>query len=63
MLVREHLGNIASFFQQGDLKYTCTNPNLANITISICTFAAFFNAHFDDPLWVVQWRKKFVRHC
>jgi hypothetical protein len=33
----------------------CTKLNLANITISMCTFVEIFNAHFHDPLWVVQW--------
>ncbi len=35
-----------------------TNPNLVNITVSMCTFATFFNAHFHDPLWVVQYMEK-----
>jgi hypothetical protein len=40
-----------------------TNHNLANIIILVCTFVAFFNAHFHDPLWVVQCRRKYVRNC
>jgi hypothetical protein len=67
MLAREQFKDILAILFHVSNKETSSthtlNPNLANIIVSMCTFVTFFNAHFHDPLWVVQWRRKFVRYC